>query len=235
MAAISTMILRSLRLIGEKTRGGTLDANESTQCLAELNTMMESWANERLMINQLSQTSFALTASQGSYTIGSGGQFNMTRPTKIVDPCFIRDSSNNDTPMMLIDAETYGRIVLKTSDGSYPVYLFYDYGYSTTSTGTVYFWPEPASGLTAFINTLQPFLSFSTVSQNLQLPRGYQRAIEYNYAIEAAGGFTNVDPSVAMIAKQSKAAIKSTNLPAPIARVNYEASGGTGTNIISGP
>ena len=235
MPAVSTMILRGLRLTGEKVRGGTLTANEQTECLDEINSMLDSWSNERLMIHAVSQTSFALTASQGSYTIGNGGNFNMTRPTKIIDPCFIRDDQGNDTPLQLINTEAYGRIGDKDSDGSYPRYLYYDHGFSGTSTATVYFWPEPIGGLSTFINTLQPIATFSTLSQNLLLPPGYQRAIEYNYAVEASGGFTNVDPSVAMIARQSKAAIKSQNLPAPVSRLDAGVGGGLRTTIIIGP
>src|SRR3972149_11634107 len=108
MASVSTMILRSLRMTGEKIRGGTLNSNEQIECLAELNSMLDSWSNENLLIHSLSQTSFALTASQGTYTIGSGGDFNMTRPTRIVDPCFVRDTDDSDTPLKLIDMATYG-------------------------------------------------------------------------------------------------------------------------------
>lgn len=235
MPVVSTMILRSLRLIGEKTRGATLNSAEQTECLAELNGMLDSWSNERLMIHTLSQTSFALTEGQGTYTIGPGGQFDMTRPTKLVDPCFIRDGDETDTPLTLINAEAYGRIVDKTADGTYPIYLFYDAGFSGTSTARVFFYPEPSAGLSTFINTLQPLTNFSTMTQTLQLPPGYQRAIEYNYAIEASGGFTEVDPSVAMIARQSKAAIKTVNLPAPVSRLDYGIAGGIHSDIITGP
>lgn len=235
MPAVSTLILRSLRLIGEKTRGATLTTNEQTECLSELNGMLDSWSNERLMIFTVNQTSFALTASQGSYTIGNGGDFNMTRPTRIIDPCFIRDTDGSDTALQIINVEAYGRIVDKDTDGTYPTYLYYDYGFSATSTGTVFFYPEPQSALSTFINTLQPLTNFSSMTHNLQMPPGYQRAIEYNYAIEAAGGLTEVDPSVAMIARQSKAAIKTVNLPAPISRLDYGIGGGMKTNILTGP
>lgn len=221
MPVVSTMILRSLRLIGEKTRGATLNGNEQSECLAELNSMLDSWSNERLMIFTLNQTSFALTASVGTYTIGSGATFNMVRPIKVVDPCFTRDSDNTDIPINLIDAETYGRVVDKTMGDVTPQFLFYDYGYSATSTATIRVYPLPEAGLTLFLNTLQPFTNFSTMTHPISLPPGYQRAIEYNYAIEAAGGLTNVSPEVAMVARQAKAAIKSQNLPQPISKLDY--------------
>ena len=235
MPVVSTMILRSLRLIGEKIRGDTLTSNEQTECLAEMNSMLDSWANERLMIHTLFQSSFALTASQGTYTIGTGGDFNMVRPTKLVNPCFTRDTDNTDIPLNIIDEDTYGRIVDKTLGDTTPSYIFYDYGYSATSTATIRLYPLPDSGLTLFINTLQPFTQFSTMTHPISLPPGYQRAIEYNYAIEAAGGLTEVDPSVAMNARQAKAVIKRLNAPLTPMTLDHGIGGGMRTNILTGP
>lgn len=236
MPAVSTMILNSLVMTGEKSiQVSSLTSSEQDYHLSRLNSMMDSWSQERLMIYQLSQTSFALTASQGSYTIGSGGNFNMTRPTRIVDPCFIRDSDGSDSHLEIINAQAYGRLVDKDADGTYPRYLFYDYGYSATSTGTVFFWPEPATGLSTFINTLQPLQTFSTVSVRLSLPPGYQDAIESNFAIRSALGQFPVTDELRLLARQSKAAIKSLNAPTPVLRLDYGVAGGGRSNILTGP
>ena len=236
MPSISTMILTALTMTGEKSvEVSSLTTGEQNYHLSRLNSMMDSWSNERMMIFQLSQTSFALTASQGSYTIGAGGDFNMTRPTKIVDPCFIRDADGSDSVLRIIDAQAYGRIVDKDADGTYPVYLFYDFGYSATSTATVRFWPEPASGLSTFINTLQPLQSFSTVSVTLSLPPGYQDAIETNYAVRSALGLIPVSPELMVIARQAKAAIKGLNAPAPVLRLDMAVAGGGRSSILTGP
>ena len=236
MPIVSTMILNSLIMTGEKTiEVSSLTTAEQNYHLSRVNSMIDSWSNDRLLIFTLSQTSFALTASQGSYTIGNGGDFNMARPTRIVDPCFIRDSDGNDSELKLIDAQAYGRIVDKDADGTYPVYLFYDYGYSATSTATVRFWPEPDSGLSTFINTLQPLQTFTAISTNLLFPPGYQDAIETNYAVRSALGVVPVSAELMAIARQTKAAIKTTNLPAPVMRLDYGVTGGIHSNILTGP
>ena len=235
MPAISTMVLNSLIMTGEKDLSVTsFTTNETSYHLSRLNSMMDSWSNERLAIFQLSQTSFALTASVGVYSIGNGASFNMVRPTKIVDPCFIRDSGGYDSPLQLINMEAYGRIVLKSVDGTYPSQLAYDYGFSATSTASIYLYPEPAAGLTLYINTLQPLTNFSTFTQNLMLPPGYQDAIETNYAVRSALGLIPVAADLKEMAKMTKAAIKSTNLPAPISRIDY-AIAQRRTSILTGP
>ena len=221
MPSVTTMVLRSLRLIGEKTRGATLTTAEQAECLAEMNSMVDSWGLQRGLIQNISQTSFALTQSVGTYTIGVGATFNMIRPIKVVNPCFTRDTDNVDIPLELIDADVYGRIIDKTLGDTTPGYLFYNQAYSSTSTATIRLYPLPDSGLTLFINTLQPLEAISTVTQIVQLPPGYQEAIEYNYAVRAAGGFTNVQPEVALIARSSLAAIKQSNLPQPISALDY--------------
>ena len=234
MASVSTMILRSMRLTGEKERGDTLSTNEQTELLAELNTMLESWSIERAMCYQIVQESFSLSSSVGSYTIGSGGAFNTTRPVKIVDPCFIRDSSDLDSPLKILDASAYGRIVQKNIDGTYPGYLFYD-GAFASSLGTIFLYPEPQAGLTLYINSWQQLQSFANVSTAVALPPGYQRAIEFNFAIEMSGGYTKVSPEVAKIARESKAAVKSLNLPDAFMRMDVGIIQTYTSNILTGP
>ena len=234
MSAVSTHVLRALRMTGEKARGDTLTSDEQVECLAELNSMLDSWALERLMCYQIVQESLALTTSTASYTIGSGGAFNTTRPVKIVDPCFIRDSSNLDTPVRLIGAEQYGRIVQKSAGYTYPTDMFYDSGFSATSTATLYLYPSPSASLTLFINSWKAVGTFSTMSQTVSLPPGYQLAIESNYAIHSAAGLTPVSAELAKIARDSKAAIKSVNLPDTVSRLDAGIVRGRRSNIFLG-
>ena len=237
MPIVSTLIMNSLVMTGEKSLDNisTFQAGETSYHLSRLNSMLDSWSNERLMVPYLSQTSFALTVSTASYSIGSGGSFNMTRPTRLVNPCFIRDSGNNDTPLEIISMESYGNIVQKSAGGSYPVYIAYDFGYSATSTATVYFWPAPAANLTTYINTLQPLTSFSTVSQPVQLPPGYQDAIEANYAVRSALGVIPVSNDLKELARITKAAIKVTNTIPKIMKMDNGVAGALRSNILSGP
>lgn len=236
MATASSMIMRSLIMNGEKPLDGSLTSAEQTHYLAALNSMLESWSLERLMVPHLRQESFSLTVSTVSYTIGSGGAFNTDRPTKIVDPCFIRDSANLDTPVEIIDDVSYGRIVLKSSGNTYPAYLNYDQGFSATSTGTINVYPAPSSGLTLFINSWKQLQSFANISTVALLAPGYQRAIESNFSIEAAAGYKAVSAEVIKIAKESKAAVKGINIPDSIMTLDAGIVGVRPRNsILTGP
>jgi hypothetical protein len=217
----SSMVFASLVLNGEKEIGGTISADEKTFYLDRLNSMLESWQLERLLCTQVVQESFSLSVSTGSYTIGSNGVFSTERPTRLVDPCFIRDTNSIDTPLKLIPVDSYGSIDNKSQNIGYPRFLYYDHGFSATSTATIQLYPVPQANLTLFINSIKPLQNFSTISHPALLPPGYQRTIEYNFAIEIAGGFTSVAPEVARIAMESKKAIKVQNLPDSILRLDF--------------
>lgn len=236
MATPSTLILASLILLGEKQIGGTLTAAEQTHWLARLNAMIDSWSIDRLMCYQLVQESLVLTAGTSSYTIGTGGAFNTDRPNKIVDPCFIRDSGNLDSPLQIISAESYGRIPQKTVGNTYPSYLFYDSAF-VSSLGTIFLYPKPSASLTLFINSWKALQSFALISTTVVLPPGYQLAIESNFAIHAAAGFRDVPAEVRMIARDSKAAIMSLNVPDMMMKMppGLVSSRGPNHSILTGP
>lgn len=232
MATPSTIIINSLIMLGEKPIGGTLSSAEQTHYLAKLNSMLESWSLERLMCYQIVDESKALTTSDGVYTIGSGGDWDTARPNKIVQ-AFIRDANNNDYPIVIINAQSYNEIIVKTTDGAYPEMLYYD-GAFVTSLASIYLYPEPSAGLTLFISSWKQLQTFAAISTTVVLPPGYLRAIEANFAIEVAGGLRDVPASVIKVARESKATIKSINLPDIYMTLDAGMVGGTKYNINTG-
>lgn len=236
MATGSSMIIRALNMIGQKEVGASLDSGEQTAYLDVLNAMLESWSIERLLCYQILQENFSLTTSVGSYTIGTGGTFNTTRPTKIVD-AFIRSTDGYDYPVEIINEKSFNRLSDKTTDGTYPNFLYYDQGFSS-GLATIKVYPEPSVGLTLYIDSWKQLQSFATIGATVSLPPGYQRAIESNLAIELSPGFRPVQAEVIKIARESKAAIKMMNLPEGIARLDTSISGrgeSYGNNIYTGP
>lgn len=235
MATASSMIIRGLQMIGEKTIGGTLTSAEQTAYLSVLNGMLESWSLDSLMCYQELQESLALTAGTSSYTIGSGGAFNTTRPIKIVS-AFTRDSSSYDYNIEIINDAAYNFIVSKTQGETYPSYLYYDHAY-VAGVGTINLYPEPSAGLTLYISSLKQLTQFATIGEVVVLPPGYQRAIESNFAIEAAAGYIPVSKEVIQIAKESKSAIKNVNAPSSHLQIDFMGGGRSGArhNIFTGP
>ena len=234
MALVSTMILRSMRMIGEKARGDTLSSAEQSECLAEFNTFLDSIPNERLLAFSVAEYVTTFAASTASMTIGTNGAFAVPRPVKLVDPCFVRDSSGFDTPLQVISRMEYGRIVDKDAGFTVPTQIFFDGGYSATSTGTIYLYPSPSAGLELHIAAWQTLSTVSTLTHNLALPPGYQLFVESNFAIHLAAGLTPVPAEVAKIARESKAAIKSVNVTDVVMQMDAGVVAGRRSNIFTG-
>lgn len=214
MPTSGDMITTAFVDAGIRDPGETIPSEDSAYGLAKLNSMLDSASINRLLIYQLLQESKALTSSVGSYTIGSGGAFNTTRPTKIVDPSFIRDSGNSDYPLEIIEAPQYGAVRFKSSDGAIPSYLFYDNA-DVAGLGTIYLYPEPGISLTLYINSWKHLQSFASLTTDLVMPPGYQLYIESNLAVALCPTYgKRVNPDLKQTAKEAKAAVEGFNAPA---------------------
>jgi hypothetical protein len=131
----------------------------------------------------------------------------------------VRDGSAYDYPLKIVPLETYGLITDKTAGAAIPTHLYYDKGYSATSTATLTLYPPPSAGLTLFIHSWKQMQSVSTMSETVMFPAGYRLMFESNFAIHLAAGFTEVSKEVAKIARESKAAVKAINLPDMVMRL----------------
>lgn len=222
MATALGMINKSLRLIGAIGQGKAATATEAADALDALNMMLESWSIERLSVYHLYDETVSWTASQASRTIGSGGNFNTTRPTKIEDG-FTR-ISNVDYSYRSITKQEYDSISDKTTQGSYPEVIAYD---PVASLGVLYAYPVPSATVSIHIMTWKQLQSFTALTDVVALPPGYRRAIEYNLAIELQGEYPDlaIPESVVRIATQSKAALKSANITTLISNLGLGGSG----------
>lgn len=232
MTTARSMITTAVRRL-TASAGYVLNANEVSDFLPVLNSMLQSWSLERLMTYQILQESFALTAGDGIYTIGSGGDFNTARPNKIVK-AFTRDSSSLDFPIeKLLDYSAYDSIILKTTGNTYPQYLFNDYA---NPLSTLRLYPEPIAGLTLYIDSWKQLQQFATIEADLALPPGYQSAIEWNLCLELADEYAR-DPTANMKrnATNYKANIKKINSPMATLRIDPALVTSRNANIIAGP
>ena len=229
------MILESLRKNGRKELGATLSTTEQPIYLSLLNAFLESVAvGERLLIPYLVDEGFALTSGDGEYTIGPSGDFSTVRPIEIVQ-AWVRDSSDGDTPVSVIGQQTYNSFVQKDVDGSYPRYLYYE---GRAPLGTIKLYPLPAAGLTLYLSSWKPLQKFGGLDVPIALPPGYQRFIEFNFAIETASANADLPPAVVKGARDSRAAIKTHNRVDVFMQMDAGIVASTrepGANILTGP
>jgi hypothetical protein len=234
MAAVSTMVITSLIAIGEKAIGGTLSASEGTHYLGKFNSFLESLSQERMMIFQVTTDSFALVANTSTYSIGPGGAVNTDRPNHIVN-AYVRDSANFDHQLDVIDQSSYAGIGNKAQTAPLPEVVYYDHGFSATSTGTLHFAPVPSEVNTVYLNSWKQLTTVAHLSTNVLLPPGYQRMIESNFALEVSPGLVDPPAMLIKIARDSKATLKSINAPTVTLRMDAGVVGAQRGNILDGP
>ena len=209
MATSSDLIESAALKLGAKQTGEALTASEASDSLKVLNSMLDFMAMKKQMVYQVVQDSYSWVAASSSRTIGSGGNFDGTRPVRI-ESAYFRDSGNTDYPVEIIrDRKSYDALPSKTVTGTYPNFLFYDTAFPL---GVLYAYPVPSATLTLKIGHWKTLQSFAELTTDLALPPGYQWMIEHNLAVALQSVFSiQAPPSVVSEAALSKKTLMDVN------------------------
>ena len=228
MATAQTIINRALKKINALATGENPSDNLAQDALAEMNLILEEWSNEEWMQPGLTTITYALTAGDESYTIGSGGDIDEVWPVSI-KTMFVRDTNNNDYTVKEIDAEDYARITLKTTTTTYPDYYYYNRVYPL---GTIKFYPAPITGLTLHMDVWSQITQFALLTTTVTLPPGYEKAIGDELAVVLMADYgKNVRADLVGAAIKSKNWIKNVNQVVPKRRTNIPIGRSRGWNI----
>lgn len=221
------LITFAMKLTGEYGAGEDVLNDDAQDGLDALNSMLDSWSNDRLSVYQILKENFTLTPGTGEYTIGSGATFDAARPVKIVD-AFVRIDGVDHQLEIIQDVRDYNSISNKSVE-SIPCRLFYDNAFPL---GKIFLYPEPNAANDLYLFSYKQLTNFETLNDEVQLPLGYKRAIQYNLARELNPLFGNaMTEDAKQIAIESLAAIKRINYK-PITSKTDIFSGGY-YNIVS--
>lgn len=232
------MIVTALNKLRIYAPGEQILNADKARGLAALNTMLDSWSNESLSCYAYLTQSHALTPGKQTYTIGPGGDFNMTRPLRIIESpgsVYITDNNGNRYGVRLVVGVPQWGILGNVSNivtSNFPDTLYYD---SQFPLGVMNFFPYPSSSYVATWLSYLQLTDFSALSGAVSLPPGYQKAIEDNLSIELEPFFPQAQLTQAIIAQAgvSKANIKRTNARQMIAY--YDAAIVSRANILYNP
>lgn len=204
---VDDLIKRALRLLNVKMSGQVLKASESTDGLNALNDILEQMNLQDYMQVSKQKITQALTASDGTYTFGTGGD-NSTRPTAIFS-AYVR-SNNVDYPVRIISNSQYSDISFKNLTSSHPYSLYFRAGYPLA---TVELYPVPSvSGSVLHMETRNAFAPFTSGSQTVSLPPAYAKYLAYQLAIDLSPEFKEASQAVYLGANEARELIKRTNL-----------------------
>jgi hypothetical protein len=209
---VREMIYDALRLVGVLNIGEGPATDEHTECLRALNTMIDAWNTERLTVYTTGRDVYSLDPPQASYTLGTGGDFDATRPVKIENAGIIVDG--HEEPIALLDKDRYAAIRLKGLTTTRPCALYDDGGFPFRR---LYLLPVPTETVQLALYAWRSLSAFADLDDSISLPPGYLDAIQYNLAVRLAPRYRGavVSPLVFDQARISKGNIKRLNLPAP--------------------
>jgi hypothetical protein len=210
------VISASLRIIGVLSTGEVASGAESADALATLNRMLDLWNTERLAVFNIAQQTFSLTVDQQDYTIGTGGNFNVARPSRIERVSIIQLSNPAlplEIPIPILSEQQWQRVPVKGITSSLPRLVYIDNGFPLR---TLSYWSTPNAAANTKLYTWTSLTAFTLTADNT-FPPGYEMAIVYNLAIYLAPEFrAKVSQEVAMIALDAKAKVKSHNFTVPV-------------------
>jgi hypothetical protein len=202
---------------------------EAQDALLRLNDWIDSLALDDFTIYFLLRTVVALTASTASYTIGTGGAINISRPTEISAAGLILNTGTTPPQELPIDVFTdqqYENIVQKTYSSTYPTGIYYDHGW-TTGLATIKPYPIPNQSLSQLVLYTPQALLEMTLTGDVTFPPGYRRFLRYGLARELAPEFGGWDEQKERIYLTTKQRIEEKNLrmsdlqvPSSVARSN---------------
>lgn len=209
-----TLITDALLDLGVLADEETPSASQAQGGLRKLNNLLDSWNIENLMVYGAQSYTIPLVSGQASYTIGTGGNLNIPRPTSI-QSAYVRDltlpvAQRLDYPLYMYTNQEWSDVAFKGQTASWPNWgVWFDDSYPLIN---AYVNPVPNTSQYGLVIWIAGDLANLDLNDVISLAPGYKRAIVANLAIEMAPSY-QVEPSAAIveIARQSKSLIKSKN------------------------
>ena len=216
MSTVLDLITRAYQVLGIYDPGEPLNSDDATLGLNVCNDMLDSWSNESLTCYEILEQSAPLVPGQQSYTIGPGGNFNMTRPIRIIEgpgSAYVQDTNGNNYQMEVVSRKKWNMYGNRSNvvTSNFPDVLFYDPQFPL---GIISVMPFPLLAYTMFWDSYLQFTDFSSLTQTITLPPGYNLAIWTNLAGMLKPFFADgqIDPSIVSMAMVSKGNIKRSNM-----------------------
>jgi|SRR5215831_116413 len=180
--------------------------SELTDALRRANGVLGSWSAQVLPITPLTQESFPLSGA-ASYTIGTGGVMNTPRPVKIESLAVISIGGARK-PVHICTVEEWEALMDTTATGLFADNGFYDGGFPL---GKISLLPRPNNG-SLEIQSYKQLASLANLTDTINLPPGYDRALRLALAFDMAPGYGRpVTPELAQSAQDAKISIAGLN------------------------
>lgn len=180
-------------------------AADQQLALRFLQRMLDSWANESLLLYTTSQETLPMVANTATYSTALLS--TPTRPVS-VDGMYVLYAGVS-YPIEMIGRDAYNQIGIKTV-AAIPQYCYYN---PDMTQGSFTFFPVPYATMTAFVDCERVLTGTLTLATDVVLPPGYEEAIVASLAEAICRPFGRpLTPDIARAAKEARARIKKRNV-----------------------
>jgi hypothetical protein len=180
------IVNNALTALGILEQGGIPSNSDSVDALGELNAMWDAWGIDEGLIYAVSSEQFSLVSDTASYTIGTGGTFDVPRPSRLYRAYLVATvgSAKTRRPLNIVPAEVYYAHGDLAAIASTADELYYDYDPDpTTGFANIYLFPAPSCPTASFLELEfgANFVAWA-LAVNYAVPQGFQDAIQYALA-----------------------------------------------------
>lgn len=209
------LITSALRLINVVASGEIVPIDMANESLQVLNDMIDAWNADRLAIYTTQTNDFPYVLNQQTYTLGTGGNFNIPRPARIdgMSSILLYNPANPvEVPLNMFSVEEWQtQVPVKSVAGSFPLLVYDDGAFPLRNLN---FWPIPSTVPNSVRIYSWQALPAQTLSSTVSFPPGYNQGFRYNLAVLLAAEYARpVAPAVQEIAVNSLALIRTMNAP----------------------
>jgi len=162
-------------------------ASDMVDMLQCLNTLIDEWATQRLLVYRVKRAVQQIVSNQADYTIGPGApDWDMPfRPLRIELADLIQVLPDGgppvELPLAILTPQDWFSIAVKSITGSTPQKLYYE---PDVPLGIVHLWPVPQVANQISLGIWDQLRQFATLDEKVSLPQGYLKALQYNLAKE---------------------------------------------------
>jgi hypothetical protein len=217
---VRDLIKGALLEIGARANGEEPTAAEAEDALELFNEMLEQWNLESLMIHTIEENAFPTVAGKRTYTLGTGGDWNIPRPEMITNAMFREVTTDLRLPMKILTDFEFQELRLPGTPSTWPRWMYND---NDNPLSTIYLWPVPSLVNEVILYSWKPIAGGTTLDTTLAYPSGYKMALRYNLAEHLSGSFGATDSTLLRVsakALETKANIKRRNSRIHLMRVD---------------
>lgn len=220
--AIYDLLVEALTDLGVLADGETPSASQAQGALSKLNSMLDMWNVENLMVYGSTAYSFPIVPGQSVYTVGAGGNFTVPRSAKI-QAIYLRDmslptSNQMDQLIWSVTDSEWQSVPFKNMTGGLPQIAWLNESYPLA---TLTINPLPNTGTYNIVIWASGILGNLGLYDLVSLPPGYREAIVANLVIRLAPSY-QLDPSqiTVNLAYSGKDTIRANNLQSNVLQID---------------